>query len=51
MVVKKGLDQDQDTIDLMKEIGLDLSQNVFNGETVDVHLCDDALETLRVVVY
>ena len=50
MVVKTGLDQDQATIDLMKEVAAELSANVFNGETVDVHLCDDTLKTLRVVV-
>lgn len=50
MVVKTGLDQDQATIDLMKQVAAELSANVFNGETVDVHLCDDTLKTLRVVV-
>lgn len=50
MVVKKGLDQDQSTIDIMKTIATDISVNVFKGETVDVHLCDDTLKTLRVVV-
>jgi hypothetical protein len=50
MVVKTGLDQDQATIDTMKTIAADLSENVFNGETVDVHLCDDTLKTLRVLV-
>ena len=50
MVVKTGLDQDQATIDLMKSVAAELSANVFNGETVDVHLCDDTLKTLRVVV-
>ncbi|WP_291636908.1 hypothetical protein [Clostridium sp.] len=51
MVIKEGLDKDQDTIDAMKTVGADLSKAVFNGETVDVHLCDNTLKTLRVVVY
>jgi uncharacterized protein (DUF2267 family) len=51
IVVKTGLDQDQDTIDTMKVVAADLSENVFGGETVDIHLCDDTLETLRVVIY
>lgn len=50
MVVKKGLDQDQGTIDLMKTVAAELSENVFKGENVDIHLCDDTLKTLRVVV-
>ncbi len=50
MVVKTGLEQDQATVDLMKDVAIELSANVFNGETVDVHLCDDTLKTLRVVV-
>ena len=50
MVVKTGLDQDQATIDLMKTIAADLSANVFKGESVDVHLCDDTLKTLKVVL-
>lgn len=50
MVVKTGLDKDQDTIDLMKAVAAELSENVFKGENVDVHLCDETLKTLRVVV-
>jgi preprotein translocase subunit SecF len=50
MVMKKGLDQDQDTIDLMKLFIVELSDNVFNGESVDAHLCDETFKTLRVVV-
>lgn len=48
--VKKGLDNDQETIDTFKEFGLELSKEVFAGGKVDVHLCDDNLQTLRVVV-
>lgn len=51
MVVKTGLDQDQATVDLMKAVAAELSEAVFNGATVDAHLCDDTLKTLRVVIY
>lgn len=51
MVVKEGLDKDQATVDLMKTVAAELSKGVFNGATVDVHLCDDTLKTLRVVIY
>jgi hypothetical protein len=50
MVMKEGLDKDQDTIDLMKLFIVELSDNVFNGESVDAHLCDETFKTLRVVV-
>jgi len=48
LVVKKGLEQDQEYADGMKEIGMYL-RGVFNGANVDVHLCDERLQTLRVV--
>lgn len=50
MVVKEGLEKDQDTIDLMKEFAVEVSNNVFDGETTDIHICDDTFKTLRVVV-
>ena len=50
IVIKKGLEKDDDTIDLMKIFTTELSDNVFNGASVDIHLCDDAFKTLRVVV-
>lgn len=50
MVVKLGLDQDPDFIEVAKAFATELSEDVFQGEQVDIHLCDDNLNTLRVVV-
>ena len=50
MVIKKGLDQDPDYIDAAKIMAADMSAKVFGGAPVDVHLCDEHLKTLRVVV-
>ena len=48
MVVKKGLEQDQEYAQLFKTFASDISKNVFNGAQVDLHACDENLETLRV---
>ena len=50
MVVKKGMEKDEEVIQLLKIFSIELSEDVFNGYAVDVHLCDEYLETLRVVV-
>ena len=50
MVVKKGMEKDEEVIQLFKIFSIELSEDVFNGYAVDVHLCDEYLETLRVVV-
>lgn len=50
MIVKKGLETDNDVIDTMKFLAKDFSSNVFNNQAVDIHLCDNTFETLRVVV-
>lgn len=50
MVVQKGMDENEDFIKTMKSVAKELSENVFNGDKVEVHLCDDQLETLRVVI-
>tara|TARA_B100001250_G_C19140289_1_gene503515 strand:+ start:36 stop:419 length:384 start_codon:yes stop_codon:yes gene_type:complete len=50
MVVKKGIENDQEFINIAKVTAAELSQNVFNGKQVDIHLCDENLKTLRVVV-
>lgn len=50
IVIKKGLEQDDDTIDIMKIFTTELSENVFDRASVDIHLCDDRFKTLRVVV-
>lgn len=49
MVVKKGIEQDQEYVELGKLMGAELSAAVFNGEQVDVHFCDENLKTLRVL--
>jgi len=50
VVIKKGLEQDPDTIATMEQWGSELSRAVFGGAPVDVHLCDGLMGTLRVVV-
>ena len=50
MVIKKGLEQDEEFIEIMKYSSKLLSQDVFNGYSVDMHLCDEYLNTIRVVV-
>jgi len=49
MVVKKGIEQDQEFIDAFKALAIHLKFEVFDGQAVDIHLCDDWLKTLRVV--
>ena len=48
MVVKKGLEQDQEYATLFKNFAAEMSKNVFDGAQVDLHACDENLETLRV---
>ena len=48
MVVKKGLENDEEYAQVFKQFAADISQNVFNGAQVDLHACDETLETLRV---
>jgi hypothetical protein len=50
VVVKKGIDQDPQFVDIFKQLAVELSEKVFNGERVDVHMCDEQLKTLRVLV-
>lgn len=50
MVVKKGLENDQDVLLGVKILSAALSENVFQGNQVDIHLCDEYLDTIRVVV-
>ena len=51
MVVKKGVEKDDEYIDMFKLLTVDLSAKVFDGEDVDIHLCDETLTTLRVVPF
>lgn len=48
MVVKKGIESDAEYAEVFKVFAKDISNNVFNGSQVDLHACDDNLETLRV---
>ena len=50
MVIKKGLDEDEEYIAIAKIFAEELSRDVFNGDQVDIHFCDDQLKTLRVIV-
>jgi len=49
MVVKKGIEQDPAYRELTKEFAIELSDYVFNGQKVDIHLCNDKLQTLFVI--
>ena len=49
MVVKKGLEDDDNVIAAAKFASARLADKVFDGDKVDVHLCDNTFETLRVV--
>jgi hypothetical protein len=49
MVVKKDGEKAPNTVETFTSVATELSQNVFNGAKVVVHLCDDHLKTLRVV--
>ena len=48
-VVQKGVEQDTEYIDIFKNFTIELSQNVFDGANVDIHLCDEYFKTIRVV--
>lgn len=50
MIIKKGLENDQDTIDTMQFLAAEISSSVFSNKALDIHLCDENFETLRVVV-
>ena len=51
MVIKKGVEKDDEYINMCKLLTVDLSSKVFDGDDVDIHLCDETLETLRVVPF
>jgi hypothetical protein len=51
-VVKVGDDQDKEYIKAFKEFAVELSERVFQGAPVDIHLCDaEYFKTLRVVKF
>ena len=49
MVVKTGIEQDQEYCDLGKLMAAEISSEVFNGKQVDTHFCDENLKTLKVL--
>jgi hypothetical protein len=49
MVVKPGVDRDPHYLKVSQAVCAELSANVFDNAEVKVHLCDDRLNTLRVV--
>lgn len=50
VVVKKGNENDDEYIKKFKVFASYISE-IFGNKEVDIHLCDDALNTLRVVIY
>ncbi len=48
--VKPGLDTDNDTRNKFKQLASEFSKNVFDGQHVDIHLCDENKKTLYVAV-
>ena len=47
--MKPGFEKDEAYIASVHALGAQISQQVFNGAPVEVHLCDSDLKTLRVV--
>src|SRR5919199_303783 len=47
MVVKEGMDKDENYQKLIPPFAKGVSKNVFNGAKVEVQLCDDKLNTLK----
>jgi hypothetical protein len=49
MVVKEGYEDDEDYELIAQYFAFSISEEVFDGEEVEIHLCDDELKTLKVV--
>ena len=49
MVVKEGYEKDEEYIAIAQAFVYNLSKDVFDGEKVEIHLCDEKLETLKVI--
>ncbi|MDR2651182.1 MAG: hypothetical protein LBC68_02540 [Prevotellaceae bacterium] len=49
-VIKKGLELDDEFCDMAKKIAKYVSHNVFDDAYVEFHLCDEHLETVRVLL-
>jgi hypothetical protein len=49
MVVIDGYEQDQEYKNLVKTYASEIAENVFKGSQVDIHLCNDKLQTIVVI--
>ena len=49
MVMIKDAEKAPNTVETFTAVSKELSENVFNGGKVVVHLCDDHLKTLRAI--
>ncbi|MBV1922463.1 MAG: hypothetical protein KUG68_00390 [Flavobacteriaceae bacterium] len=49
MVVAKGAEKVATNIEILKAFGVELSENVFSGNPVKVHMCDNELRTIHVI--
>jgi hypothetical protein len=49
MVVKKGIERDQEYRDLGKLLAAEISEYCFDGARVDTHFCDENFKTLIVL--
>ena len=47
--VKPGFEKNEAYVDSVQALGVQISQQVFQGAPLEVDLCDDALKTLRAV--
>ena len=50
IVVKTGLENDADVVKNMKLFAGQISEDVFKGAPVEIHLCDPKFRTLRTVI-
>ncbi|MCL2044628.1 MAG: SH3 domain-containing protein [Treponema sp.] len=49
IVIERDEEEDLFLREILQEFAIILSQNVFNGSPVDIHLCDERLQTLVVI--
>ena len=49
-VMKEGLWLDQEWIDRAKHFAKECRDTVFNGQSLDLHLCNDKMESKRVII-
>ena len=51
MVVKEGLEKDENNLKTFKVVMGELSEKVFAGGKVEIHLCDKTLKTLKAIPF